>query len=283
MKKFTFNEVPESATAMMSSSKGCADVMVTSPVYNIGKKYGKGQVNDNKSEEEYLDWTDSWIKAAKHILAENGSLFLNVGDIPSKPLFSLKVAEVARRHLHLQNIIHWVKSITINKKGINETHGHFKPINSKRYLNSCHEYIFHFTHKGDVEIDRLAVGTDYQDKSNIKRWNTSGVDKRCAGNVWHIPYETVTGSKGHPAVFPVNLVERCLKLHGVNKIKCVVDPFVGSGSAARATSNLLEDFHFIGYDSVSEYIRSCKMEFNPKSIKDCLINKSILRFISQDE
>ena len=36
--------------------------------------------------------------------------------------------------------------------------GHIKPINSQRYLSDAHEYIFHFTRSGTVDLDRLAVG-----------------------------------------------------------------------------------------------------------------------------
>jgi len=32
--------------------------------------------------------------------------------------------------------------------------GHYKPINSKRFLNDCHEFIFHFTPSGEELNDR---------------------------------------------------------------------------------------------------------------------------------
>ena len=53
-----------------------------------------------------------------------------------------------------------------------KTFGHFKPINSPRFLNDCHEYVFHFTKSGRVELNRLALGVPYQDKSNIARWSS---------------------------------------------------------------------------------------------------------------
>jgi len=75
-------------------------------------------------------------------------------------------------------VIHWIKSIAISQDDVGDypgiegdvAVGHYKPINSKRFINDCHEYIFHFTHKGNVRLDRLAVGVPYQDKSNIDRW-----------------------------------------------------------------------------------------------------------------
>ena len=54
--------------------------------------------------------------------------------------------------------------------------GHFKPIPSNRYLNNFYEFIFHFTKKGDVKLDKLAIGVPYQDKSNVRRWMFTNKD-----------------------------------------------------------------------------------------------------------
>ena len=53
-------------------------------------------------------------------------------------------------------------------------------------------------------------------------------DRRCRGNVWHIPYKTVQAGKEHPAGFPVELAENCIRLHGSAGL--VLDPFLGSGT-----------------------------------------------------
>jgi len=139
----------------------------------------------------------------------------------------------------LQNTIHWIKSITIEDRDSNvRSYGHFKPINSKRFLNDCHEYIFHFTKTGHAEIDRLALGVPYQDKSNISRWShTRGSDLRCRGNTWFIPYETIQSrakERPHPATFPVQLAEWCIKLHGASHVQTMLDPFLGIGNSALA-------------------------------------------------
>jgi site-specific DNA-methyltransferase (adenine-specific) len=154
----------------------------------------------------------------------------------------MDVAQVMREHFVLQNQIVWVKSITIEE----ETHGHFQPVNSTRFVNQAWEWIFHFTKKGDVALDRLALGVPYMDKSNLTR-GTRGKngDLRCRGNTWYLPYETIQwkAEKGHhPAVFPVALAENCLKLHdlryGRREQLVVVDPFVGTGSTLVACSRL---------------------------------------------
>ena len=44
----------------------------------------------------------------------------------------------------------------------------------------------------DLQINRLALGVPYVDKSNIARWgHTRGKDRRCRGNTWFVPYETI--------------------------------------------------------------------------------------------
>ena len=45
--------------------------------------------------------------------------------------------------------------------------------------HDCHEFIFHFSHDGRVELDRLALGVPYQDASNVTRWRAAGGGTRC--------------------------------------------------------------------------------------------------------
>ncbi len=229
------------------------DVIVTSPPYNIGIKYFNH--DDLQPRDQYLIWLGSWARAAKVVLKDEGSLFLNMGGKPSNPWAPFEVASMMRNFFQLQNVIHWVKSISIEKDGI-MTVGHFKPINSDRFVNDCHEYIFHFTKNGDVKLDRLAVGVEYQDKTNIARWSGKK-DRRCRGNTWLIPYPTVTSKaeKGnHPSTFPVELPERCIRLHGIERAKLVLDPFMGIGTSALAAINTGSDF--VGFEIGSTYIQT---------------------------
>ena len=237
------------------------DVVVTSPPYNLGINYNKYQ--DNISRQEYLDWLDRWAVQVKRVLNDRGSLFLNIGAKPSDPWVPFEVAQVMRGHFVLQNVIHWIKSIAIEKSQVGNypgllgdiAVGHYKPINSRRYLNDCQEYIFHLTKSGDVELDRLAIGVPYQDKTNIGRWEKVREDRRCRGNTWFIPYKTILRrdqDRPHPATFPVALPERCLRLHGLEKVKSVLDPFLGLGHTAQACTGLGLDF--IGFEVDSEYL-----------------------------
>jgi site-specific DNA-methyltransferase (adenine-specific) len=239
---------------------GSVDAVVTSPPYNLDKSYGA--YDDDLPPAEYFAWIERVGVEIKRVLSDGGSFFLNVGGTPQNPWLAWDVAQRLRPHFVLQNQIHWVKSIAIPKESVGHypgitrdvAVGHYQPINSRRYLHACHEYIFHFTKTGEVPLDRLAVGVPYQDKSNIGRWGAGG-DKRCRGNTWFIPYKTILNrdrDRPHPATFPVELAEMCLRLHGVEKIRLALDPFVGIGSAAVAAHRC--GVPFMGFDVDPRYI-----------------------------
>lgn len=230
-----------------SLEPGTVDAVVTSPPYNLGTRYSAH--DDTSPRSEYLAWCHEWAREVKRTLAPAGSFFLNVGGKPSDPWVAFEVLGVMRHYFALQNVIHWIKSIAVPRGetgnypglGTDLVAGHYKPINSPRYLNDCHEYVFHLTHAGEVPLDRLAVGVPYRDKSNVTRWRAARADVHCRGNTWFIPYRTIrsrAGQRPHPATFPPELPERCLRLHGVERIRLVLDPFMGLGNTALACNRL---------------------------------------------
>jgi site-specific DNA-methyltransferase (adenine-specific) len=238
------------------------DAVVTSPPYNLGIRYRT--YDDTIPRHTYLEWTADWLSRTARALSDDGSLFLNVGAKPTDPWTALDVAQAARAHLQLQNTIHWIKSIAIEKSlagaraGLEEdlAVGHYKPINSRRFLHDCHEFVFHFTPKGDTPLDRQAIGVKYQDQSNIGRWRTAASGVRCRGNTWFIPYETIQSrerDRPHPATFPPKLPEMCLRLHGLERIDTVADPFMGLGSTAVACAEL--GLGFVGIEMDEDYLR----------------------------
>ncbi len=236
-------------------------LVVTSPPYNLGIKYRS--YRDDLPRSEYLGWTDRWIRAVQRVTHDDASFFLNVGAKPTDPWIPLEVAQVARKHFKLQNTIHWVKAIAIDRaqakaRGIDRdvAVGHYKPINSDRFVNDCHEYIFHFSPAGRTALDRRAVGVPYQDQSNIKRWASAGDGLRCRGNTWFIPYETIQSrdrDRPHPASFPPKVPEQCIRLHGIERAGTVLDPFLGLGTSAVAAVRLGLDF--VGIELDDAYLR----------------------------
>jgi site-specific DNA-methyltransferase (adenine-specific) len=244
-------------TLLPALAPGSVSAIVTSPPYNLGVRYRS--YSDTLPRDRYLHWTADWIQAAKAALSPGGSLFLNVGAKPTDPWTAIDIALAARPHLVLQNTLHWVKSVAIDRdaagvaSGVDRdlALGHYKPINSTRFVNDCHEFVFHFTTTGRVPLDRLALGVPYQDQSNITRWRSAGGGRRCRGNVWFLPYETIQSrdeDRPHPATFPSRLPDFCLRLHGLSRLRTVVDPFLGLGSSAVACARLGVDFVGIELD-----------------------------------
>ncbi|MEZ0227830.1 MAG: site-specific DNA-methyltransferase [Planctomycetota bacterium] len=250
------------------------DVVVTSPPYNLGIDYSN--YDDRQSRDEYLAWTAQWMAAVKRVLAAKGSFFLNIAGKPKDPWGPFEVARIARDLFTLQNTIYWVKSIAVELPmtdgGENTVSvGHYKPINSKRFLNDCVEFVFHFTHEGQVELDRLAIGVEYADKSNVTRWKAAGADVHCRGNAWFVPYSTIQSrdkDRPHPASFPPELAKMAIELHGLERTTRVLDPFSGIGSTALACVELgveRPDIEYVGIELDAGYNAEAERRVNAKT------------------
>ena len=247
---------------------GSFDLVVTSPPYNLG--IGYKSFKDTAPRGEFLDWCIQWTRELGRVMADDASFFLNVGAAPANPLMPhqliLALTDGETPLFTLQNTFHWIKSITIETvKGEQISAGHFKPINSHRYVNDCHEYVFHLTKSGNVEIDRRAAGVPYVHKSNIDRWgHTDGMDLRCRGNTWFIPYETIQSrdkERPHPATFPVALVEQCILIHGKKEATRLLDPFLGIGTSAIAAQRK-KISHFTGIEIDGHYLSAARERIN---------------------
>ena len=263
----------DAITGMEKLAARSVDVAVTSPPYNLGVRYSR--YVDQRA--DYLDWSLRWAAGVRRVLRDDvGALFLVVGGSPSESLWPhrLALAFCDSGLFVLQNTFHWIKAVTITTPdGKEVSAGHFKPVNSSRFVNDCHEYVFHFTKIGRVPIQRRAVGVEYVDKSNIGRWIHNGTQRqlagggrgeceelpmvrRCRGNTWFVPYETIQSrarERPHPATFPVALAERCLRLHGVSGESTVLDPFLGIGSSALAARRCGAG-RFIGFEMDASYL-----------------------------
>jgi site-specific DNA-methyltransferase (adenine-specific) len=241
---------------------GSVDVVVTSPPYNRKVRYGR--YDDDRPRADYLGFLGEVRDALGSALAPQGSLFLNLGSSPTDPYLPWDVARVFEVRFRLQNVIHWVKSIAIDRAFVGRKAGlrgdlavgHYKPLVSDRFLHGAQEYVFHFSRTGRVPLDRLALGVRYQDGSNTGRWASGGGGRRCRGNTWFLPYDTIrrrSEDRPHPASFPVELPAWCYRLHGLSRIQLAADPFVGIGSSAVAAARL--GLPFVGFDVDAAYVK----------------------------
>ena len=246
--------------AMKQMPAGSVDLVVTSPPYNLGIKYDT--YKDRSERPAFISWCLEWAAELKRVMDDEASFFLNLGASPQSPQLPhqllLALTDGNDPLFVLQNTFHWIKSISVETRaGETISAGHFKPINSQRYVNDCHEYVFHLTKSGDVPLQRRAAGVPYADKSNIARWgHTEGKDKRCRGNNWFIPYDTISNrdkDRPHPASFPVGLAEQCIRIHGNPESTRLLDPFNGIGTTALAAYNM-KVASYSGFDIDEGYL-----------------------------
>jgi site-specific DNA-methyltransferase (adenine-specific) len=252
-------------------SPSSIDVVVTSPPYNLSLAYS--QYDDTKTEAEYLAWLVSVAEGLKKVLKPSGSFFLNISGSNSKPWIPFEVI-VRLRHagFSLQNHITWIKSITIESA----SSGHFKPIPGKRFMHHNHEHIFHLTLNNDVQLDRLAIGIPFQDKTNIARRGHPR-DLRCRGNTWFIPYPTVktrAQKYWHPGTFPVELPLWCIHLHG-QRNAVVLDPFMGTGTTLVAA-------HYAGATGIGIDVDAAYIATAHQRVTEA-VESSMLVILSQAE
>lgn len=225
-----------------------AQLIVTSPPYNIGKKYER-----KKALEDYIADQDEVIGLCADRLADGGSICWEVGnhiagpneilplDIALYPLF-------ASRGLKLRNRIIW----------------HFEHgLHCSKRLSGRHETILWLT-KGDeytFNLDPIRVPQKYPGKKafkgpNVGEYTCNPLGKN-PGDVWIIPNvkHNHIEKTNHPCQFPVELVER-LVLALTNEGDLVIDPYMGVGSTAVAA--VKHRRRAAGADVVGEYIETAR-------------------------
>lgn len=278
-------------SGMMALNASSIDIVVTSPPYNLNIDYST--YKDNKPREDYLNWLDTVFRAVDYCLKDNGHFWLNVGYSNIDPWVGMDVAQIARRHFILQNNFTWVKSITIDNvttghfKPINsdrfanptwEHLFHFTKTGSV----PCDKLAVGVPYMWDCNIDntgrlrgRLAKKYGFKDQKDFNKNASDEVkvkfeqefadkikdkkpkpDKRCRGNSWFVPYDTIANREKHrgrhPATFPVDLVGNCIKFSGLTS-GVLLDPFMGSGTSAVAA--LAQGLDYIGFDIDNDYIQ----------------------------
>ncbi len=97
----------------------CVDLIFADPPFNIGVRYDKWK--DNLKYEEYLQWSESWLKEAYRLLKKNGSIYVAIGDE-----FAAELAIILKRlGLYMRNWIIWYYTFGQHqKKKFTRSHTH---------------------------------------------------------------------------------------------------------------------------------------------------------------
>jgi site-specific DNA-methyltransferase (adenine-specific) len=216
---------------MKTQADATVDIIVSSPPYNRGIAYNG--YKDRRT--DYLEWQEQIWQEACRILKPTGHLFLNICGNSKDPFLAYEVARLVP--WTVQNNIVWAKAV--------EFKGHIYGrstvnINSKYVLPHGHETVWHFTQKGKTPISLTQSAVGYRPEYAEDNFKRTGRKTRPTTTCWHIPYETtgymgqdankLKGDKGHPAIFPRDLVRHCLNVAGAQPGQTVYDPFAGTGT-----------------------------------------------------
>jgi DNA modification methylase len=225
------------------------DCVVTSPPYWGMRDYSvEGQIGQEHDLYDYVYNLVGLFGQIRHVLADHGTLWLNIGDryrdkelqgVPWRTAFTLQDAGWL-----LRSEIIWHKPNAI-------------PESVKDRPTRGHEHLFLFSKEHEHYFDQEAV----REPAKWERWGDQTVPKyngtRTASGwmqpkskeelqakrergknirtVWKIPTGNYSGA--HMSVFPEELVRRCI-LAGCPPGGVVLDPFIGSGTTAAVARKL---------------------------------------------
>ncbi|WP_083914994.1 DNA-methyltransferase [Ilumatobacter nonamiensis] len=236
------DEVPDASVALV----------VTSPPYFAGKEYetalGEGHVPADYI--EYLEMLRDVFAECVRTLEPGGRIAINVANLGRKPYRNLAadVTSILQDDLRLllRGEVVWQKQR--GASGSCAWGSYQSPANP--VLRDTTERLI-IASKGRFDrVGRGGSGTGAAGRATVP----GDEFMEATLDVWEIPAESAT-RVGHPAPFPVALVERCLHLFTYDG-DVVLDPFMGSGTtgvAAKRTGR-----RFVGYDTEPAYVRQAR-------------------------
>jgi len=217
---------------MKSIKAESVDLIATDPPYNLLKDYGNN--SDNRPHREYIDFSHQWLSEAKRVLKPTGTLYVFMG-----VRYISYIYEILEQKLGFvfNSWISWCYT-----QGIGKIKG-FSP---------RHDDILMFTKTKDFKfnLDSIRVPQKYYRSVN----NMRGANP---GNVWefsHIHY-CQANRQNHPTQKPEALFERMI-LASTDENDLVLDPFCGSGTAARVCQQTGRNC--IGIEINNDYVKMIK-------------------------
>ncbi len=222
-------------------------LVVTSPPYFAGKEYetalGEGHVPADYL--DYLEMLRDVFAECARTLEPGGRIVVNVANLGRRPYRNLAADVTAilqdDLRLLLRGEVVWQKQR--GASGSCAWGSYQSPANP--VLRDTTERLL-IASKG--RFDRVGTGSDGVATVPGDEFMEATLD------VWELPAESAT-RVGHPAPFPVSLVERCIHLFTYAG-DVVLDPFMGSGTTAVAAVNTGR--HYLGYDTDDGYVRAAR-------------------------
>jgi DNA modification methylase len=235
----------DSLSGMKRLPSGCVDLIFADPPYNIGKDFGNA--SDKRSKNDYLDWTDKWLKQARRILKNTGSIY-----VCCDWEYSGKIQEIMGQYFILKNRITWRR-----EKGRGARTNWKNNMEDIWFGVIGKDYTFNVD---EVKIKKEVIAP-YRigGKGGLpKDWIETGGERyryTCPSNIWLdmvVPFWSMPENTPHPTQKPEKLLERIISASS-NKGDLVIDPFLGSGTTAIIAKRLGRNY--IGFEINEDYIR----------------------------
>jgi len=260
---------------------GVARCCVTSPPYWNLRSYGtENELGSEHTLEEYVFNICARMDQVKHVLAEDGTLWLNLGDCyVDKQLMGVpwRVAlALQERGWVLRSEIIWHKTNTIPAGGgvtdrFTPAHEHvFLLAKNPHYYFDMQAVLEPLKHP-DVTISAGFGGHKQSGNETYsgRVYNAGELEGRRPRDVWSLPVARYAGS--HVAVMVPDLAERCIKA-GSAIGDLVLDPFAGAGTTGLVANRLGRNF--LGVELNQQYAEESRRRIRSdaplfRNVREC--------------
>jgi DNA modification methylase len=197
-----------------------AQCAVTSPPYGVGKEYEKAGIEP---------WFETMRPAIKNICKNADIVCWNIGDLYATGTQFIEPTEMYSIGLFSDNGFRPIWIRIWKKQGMNFGNSPYhlvtnKPVQQYEYITALAAQETDEYNDQEFAWVSAFAGHSYKfvkrlTKDERKKWGYAGI--------WEI--STVRANKDHPAMFPVELPWRCIKMHS-DRGGVVLEPFAGCGT-----------------------------------------------------
>lgn len=214
---------------------GSVDLIVTSPPYNVDIQYNSH--NDEISYRDYLKFSEQWLQRCYHLLKDDGRLCLNIPLDKNKGGQQSVGADLTTIAKEIGYQYH--STIVWNEGNISRRTAWGS------WMSASAPYVI-----APVELIVVLYKKRWKKISGSRRSSISRDEfMQWTNGIWTFSGESKKRI-GHPAPFPLELPERCIKLFSFVG-DTVLDPFMGSGTTL--LSSYINDRYGIGIEIDTSY------------------------------
>ena len=221
--------------------RGCADLLIADPPYNLSKDYHGGAFR-RMPEADYAAYTERWLTLALPLLKPDASVYVCC-DWRS----GLVIAPVLEKHLKLRNRITWQR-----EKGRGAKRNWKNAMEDIWFATVSDDYCFH----PERVVQRRRVLAPYREGGAPRDWEQTEAGRfrnTAPSNFWDditVPFWSMRENTPHPAQKSEKLMAKLI-LASSEPGGLILDPFLGAGSSAVTAKKLGR--RFIGIERSEQY------------------------------